>query len=252
MMNQKWENVYTHKFGGTWYPSEGIVKFIARYVQRKVGIDAYDIKKKVNRVIDIGCGNGRHIVFFAEQGFDVCGIDISEEAIKIAQAWLFKKGLKGDLKVGDIEKFNFQDKCFDLVIVYGVLDHIPFSKAKKVMKEIRRICAPNAYVYVTLRSTKDSEFERGGKIEDNTFTLQEGYEKGIMQHYFDLGQIKELFKEFNIFDIEMHEEKFPGVFGVDKAFLQSSKGVKRYIDFSKDIDMDLRYSRWHITAERSE
>lgn len=249
-MEENWDDVYTEKFGGTWYPNEGVVKFTARYIQRKVGIDLYDVKKKIRRVLDIGCGNGRHAVFFAEQGFDVYGIDISKEAIEIANAWLVKKGLKANLRVSDIEKLPFGDESFDVVISAEVLDHVPFSKAKKAMMEIKRILAPNGGGYITLRSTEDSEFGRGEKVEHNTFVLQEGYEKGIIQHYFDLEEIKELFEGFKIFDIELHEERFPSVFTVDKAFLQSSKGTKKYIDLSKPINMNLKYSRWYIAAEK--
>ncbi len=248
-MNKKWEEIYTQKFAGTWYPNEGVVKFVARYVQRRMGIDKYDVRKEIEKVLDLGCGNGRHAVFFAEQGFNTYGIDISEEAIKIAKAWLDEKGLKADLKVGDIEKLPFKDNSFDLVVLSGSLDHILFSKAKEIMKEVRRVSAPGAYVYVTLRSTEDSEFGRGEKVERNTFILKEGYEKGIIQHYFDLEQIEELLGGFKIFDIEMHDEKFPSIFSVDKAFLQSSKETKWQLDL-KNIDISLKCSRWYIAAEK--
>lgn len=251
MAKERWDDVYSRKrFGGMWYPSEGIVKFTARYLKRRVGIDVYDIKRGVKRILDLGCGNGRHVVFFAELGFDVYGIDISEEAIEIANAWLEKKGLKAYLKVGDIEKLPFEDEYFDIIISFGVLDHILFTKAKNVIEEVRRVLAPNGYIYITLRSTEDSEFGRGKKVEHNTFVLEEGYEEGIIQHYFDLKEIKELLNGFKIFDIELYEERFPGFFTVDKAFLQSSKGEKKYIELSKPLSLELKYSRWHIAAEK--
>ncbi|HWQ75880.1 MAG TPA: methyltransferase domain-containing protein [Syntrophomonas sp.] len=37
------------------------------------------------KALDIGCGNGRNSVYLAKQGFDVVGIDISDEVIKWAQ-----------------------------------------------------------------------------------------------------------------------------------------------------------------------
>jgi len=249
-MEEKWNDVYKKEFRATWYPMNGIVRFTARYLKRRTGIDIYDVKKDAKNILDVGCGNGNHVVFFAELGFEVYGIDISKEAIEIANAWLFKKGLKADYRVGDIEKLPFDDRYFDVVISHGVLDHIPFSKAKKAMEEIRRVCDFDGYIYITLRSTEDSEFGRGEKVAHNTFVLQEGYEKGIIQHYFDLEEIRELLGELNVFDIELYEEKFPAVYSVDKSFLQSSKGSKKYIDLSKPIDMNLKYSRWYIAAEK--
>jgi len=251
-MEEKWNKVYSQTvvFGEQWYPSEGVVRFASRYLQRRIGIGIYDKKREVGRILDAGCGNGRHVVFFAEQGLDVWGTDISEEAIGLANAWVAKKGLQAHLEVGDIKKLPFESGYFDVVISYGVLDHVPFSEAKKIMKEIGRVVAENGYIYITLRSTEDSECGRGEKVENNTFVLQEGYEKGIIQHFFDLEEIKELFEGFKIFDIEIHEQKFPDVFTVDKAYSQSSKGVKRYIDLLDPISLGLEYARWHIAVEK--
>jgi len=250
----KWNSVYaqTTTFAEQWYPSESVIRFIARYLQRRIGIDIYDRKREVRRILDAGCGNGRHIIFLAEQGLDVWGIDISEEAIAIANTWLVKKGLKAHLRVGDITRLPFGSERFDVVISYGVLDHVPFSEAKKIIQEIGRVTAKNGYVYITLRSTKDSEYGLGERAENNAFVLQEGYEKGIIQHFFDLEEIKELLEGFRIFDLEVHEQRFPDIFTVNKAYLQSSKGVKRYIDLADTINLDLKYARWHIAAEKVE
>ena len=102
-----------------------------------------------------------------------------------------------------------------------------------------------------LRSTEDCEFGRGEEVDHNTFVLADGYEKGIVQHYFDLGEIGVLFAGFKVFDIELHEERFPDSFTVDKAYLQSSGQMKkRYFDLSKHITLAPKYSKWYVSAEK--
>lgn len=234
--------------GGQWSPSEGIVKFCARHIKRRMGIEKYQSKNNYSKVLDLGCGNGRHLIFFAEQGFDVTGIDISREAIEIAGAWINKKGLNAELIVGDVKSLPFDENSFDLIISYGVLDHIPFSDAVVAIDEIKRVLSNNGMLFLTLRSTTDSEFGRGEKVGKNTYVLEKGYEKGIIQHYFDFDEIKDLFEDFNIYDIELHDEKFPDSFGVDKAFLQSSGKSEKHLDLNK-IDFSLRYSRWFIAGK---
>ena len=248
-MKKQWEEVY-EEAPFTWYPVEGIIRFVSRYMKKRVGINKFKTKENMSEVLDLGCGNGSHIVFFAEQGFNVSGIDISEQAIEIAKAWTHKHGLKADLRVGDIENLPFGDESFDVIISNGVFDHISFSKAKKCVQEAFRVCKPGGYVYLTLRSTKDCEYGRGEKTDKNTFILSKGYEKGIIQHFFDLQEISDLFKDFKIFDIELYEVRFPRKFGIDKAYLQSSIGLKTYIDISKMSNMDLKYSRWHVAGEK--
>ncbi|MHB8105278.1 MAG: hypothetical protein ACYDG5_07045, partial [Dehalococcoidales bacterium] len=67
-MEKNWNKVYTTAFGGNWYPDEGVVRFTARYLQRRVGIDVWNVKRKVNRLLDDGCGNGRHLFYLRSRG----------------------------------------------------------------------------------------------------------------------------------------------------------------------------------------
>jgi 2-polyprenyl-3-methyl-5-hydroxy-6-metoxy-1,4-benzoquinol methylase len=43
-------------------------------------------KHNVNRILDLGCGSGRHVIYFAKKGFDVYGIDVAKEGIKITKS----------------------------------------------------------------------------------------------------------------------------------------------------------------------
>jgi 2-polyprenyl-3-methyl-5-hydroxy-6-metoxy-1,4-benzoquinol methylase len=54
------------------------------------------------RVLDIGCGAGRHSLYLQNQGFQVLGIDNSPLAVKVAKL----RGLKR-VKVMSIEDINF-------------------------------------------------------------------------------------------------------------------------------------------------
>lgn len=252
MMEEKWKEVYGKRFGGMWTPDEAFVRFTAAYLQKRVGIDAYDIKRRISNILDAGCGIGRHVVFFAEQGYNIYGTDISREAIEIANAWLAKRKLTANLYICDVQKMPFRNNLFDVVVSHGVLDHIPYDAAKKAISEIKRVLAPEGYLFISLRSTEDSEFGRGEKAGHNTFTLAEGYEKGIIQHYFDLTEIKDLLasETFKVFDIELYERRFPETFTVDKSFIQSSTGMKKYVDLPKTLNLNLKYSRWYIAAEK--
>ena len=124
------------------------------------------------------------------------------------------------MNVSDIEKLPFEDESFDLMILDGVLDHISMEFGRKAMDEVKRVLKPEGYIYLTLCSTEDSEFGRGKRMEQNTYLLQESYEKGIIQHYFDLDEIRELLIGFKVFDIELYEERFPSVFTMDKSFTE--------------------------------
>lgn len=58
--------------------------------------------EKSPKILDVGCGEGRDILFLLDKGYDVTGVDISAEAIKFCKA-----------KAGETDKHRFQvlDVC---------------------------------------------------------------------------------------------------------------------------------------------
>ena len=81
-----------------WYPNENIIRFCARLIQKRLTYDQVEIKRKVKRVLDLGCGNGRHAIYFAREGMEACGIDISSTAIEWAQDWAKREGFAIDCR----------------------------------------------------------------------------------------------------------------------------------------------------------
>jgi SAM-dependent methyltransferase len=71
-----------------------------------------DLLKKDSKIIDIACGKGRHSLFLSDLGYDVTGVDLSENSIKHAQQFE-KKNLKFD--VSDMRK-TYKKKSFDIAL----------------------------------------------------------------------------------------------------------------------------------------
>jgi len=249
-MDHDWNDVTTQKSGGRWFPAEPMIRMTARFIQRKTGIDNYEIKRKTKRALDIGCGNGNHAMFFANQGISAAGIDISENAVNIARKRAENHGLDADFETGNAEMLPWDDNTFDLVVSDGVLDHVRFAEAKRIIKEARRVSTPDAYLFLSLRSTADSECGRGQKVEENTYVLEEGYEEGMLQHFFDQKHITELLADYKIFDIEHIKREYPTEFTIDKSYLQSSEGMKTQVDVT-DTTFDRQHSRWWLAAEHT-
>ncbi len=74
-------------------------------------------EKGVRRILDLGCGTGRHLLFFLKKGFEVYGLDGSPNGLKIAKNWLTEENLSSELTCQKIEhKFPYKDGFFDAVI----------------------------------------------------------------------------------------------------------------------------------------
>ena len=208
--NKNWDTVYSRNFMTNWYPNENIIRFCARLIQKRLTYDQVEVKRKVKRVLDLGCGNGRHAIYFAREGMEACGIDISSTAIEWAQDWAKREGFTIDFRVGDIANLPFPDGHFDTVVSHGVLDHIPMDLAKQAAREVARVLTHNGLFYFDLKSADDSDFGLGEEASKNTFVVPDGFEKGLVQHFFTLEEVHELMGQlFRPVYMETHDHRLP-------------------------------------------
>lgn len=100
------------------------------------------------RVLDVGCGAGRHPLYLQKKGFDVLGIDVSPLAIKVCKL----RGLK-KAKVLSIDSVDFKPDSFDTILMmgnnFGLLGS--FSKARRLLKKFYEITSENALIIADTR-----------------------------------------------------------------------------------------------------
>jgi len=90
------------------------------FVQGTVG-ECDFIEQEINRdkslkVIDIGCGTGRHAIELTKRGYNVTGVDLSEDQIKRAKEKAQEAGVTIDFQTQDARNLSF-DGEFDLAIM---------------------------------------------------------------------------------------------------------------------------------------
>jgi len=90
------------------------------FVQGTVG-ECDFIEQEINRdkslkIIDIGCGTGRHAIELTKRGYNVTGVDLSENQIKRAMEKAQEAGVAIDFQTQDARNLPFDGK-FDLAIM---------------------------------------------------------------------------------------------------------------------------------------
>lgn len=198
-MQIRWEKLHEQSRFRPKYPSEEIVQFTFRNFKR-------DGKEKV---LDLGCGAGRHIYFMANEGIDVYGCDISREGINYTRELLKRNNLSASLNVASIDKLPYEDNFFHGLISYGVLYYCKIEQIKKAISEIYRVLKQGGKGLIIVRNTNDYRFKSGEEIEKNTFMINEDdstkcafNENGMVMHFFDRNEIIELFSNFTKVSID--------------------------------------------------
>jgi SAM-dependent methyltransferase len=95
------------------------------------------------RIMDVGCGAGRHSLYLQNKGFNVTGIDVSPLAVKVCRL----RGLK-KVKLTSIENVDFKPGTFDTILMmgnnFGLL--AKFKKAKRLLRKFHRITSKNSLI----------------------------------------------------------------------------------------------------------
>ncbi|MHB0866608.1 MAG: class I SAM-dependent methyltransferase [Thermoleophilia bacterium] len=104
---------------------------------RKSRIEVY---KRPGRLLDIGFGDGSFLYFMKETGWDVMGVDYNEEMVeRVREAGI-------DAVVGQLEDAHFVDGEFDVVTLWGVLEHV--QSPTETIREIGRITGDQALLVI--------------------------------------------------------------------------------------------------------
>lgn len=109
------------------------------------------------RVLDMGCGTGRFTVPLAATGAEVTGLDLSTGMLSVAGKKLAERGLKAEMRQGDMANLPFLDETFDTVTSMLALMHIPLADRQAVFSEVSRVLKPGGRM---LLCVKNSVFER--------------------------------------------------------------------------------------------
>lgn len=189
----KWEQSFINKDNYIFYPDEDVIRFVSRYIRKRVGLNEYD--NKINNIdeiklLDLGCGIGPNLFFCVEMGIDTYGVDISQTAINYLYEIAKEKKISLNydrVLQSDIAKLPFKDNFFDFLISRSVLDSIDLKTAQKAFVEISRVLKSDSYFYCDVWSDDDNLHEENFIGEE---IIETKHEQGTFQLYYNEEKIK--------------------------------------------------------------
>ena len=97
------------------------------------------------RALDLGCGSGKSSSALIDMGYEVTGLDFSDEAIGICRD---RFPGSAEFVTGDVLALPFQDGSFDYVVAVHVLEHLTDAELAVAAREIMRVLHPGGYAFV--------------------------------------------------------------------------------------------------------
>ncbi|HYY55902.1 MAG TPA: class I SAM-dependent methyltransferase [Pyrinomonadaceae bacterium] len=129
------------------------------------------------RILDAGMGGGRNLIYFMRGGYEVCGVDRSEEsvaAVRRLAARLAPHLAETNFRCERVEAMSFADASFDALISSAVLHFAGDEKHfQNMLREMWRVVAPGGIFFSRLASTIGIE-RRVKPLGNRRFHLPDG------------------------------------------------------------------------------
>lgn len=114
------------------------------------------------RLLDLGCGEGRHCLLAAEMGLLPTGVDYEPLAIERAVENVRRAGCEErvQLLVADLFALPFRPHCFDALVDYGCLHHQRKADWRRYRAAAKAVLKPRGWFVLTVFSTHFAVFGR--------------------------------------------------------------------------------------------
>nr|WP_232337954.1 MULTISPECIES: class I SAM-dependent methyltransferase [Deinococcus] len=133
--------------------------------------------------LDLGCGLGRNTRWFARQGYQATGIDLSAYAVNQAQA----RSNEGDVTFleGDVLREHISGGPFDVIYDSGCFHHLPPHRRLSYLRTLEKVLKPGGLFGICTFA-----WGQMGSEEDDVTLLRQGHlEGGIAYTMDDLRQV---------------------------------------------------------------
>jgi len=159
-------------------------------------------RNNYQRVLDLGCGKGKNSLILAKNHQRVFAVDASLESLEKAKDKSIQENI-GNIKFynDSFTNLRFQDGGFDAVLCKSTLHHGTLKEIKQGIREVYLVLKQGGCFAFDMLSKEDESYGKGALIEPHTFVGSREGEKGVLHHYTDIKELKEVLTGFSSVEI---------------------------------------------------
>ncbi len=103
------------------------------------------VEKDYDSILDVCCGTGRQLKMLRRRGFNVRGVDLSEEMLRVSQ----KGPYAPDCLKEDAAQMSFEANSFHAAMTTFALHEKPADTARAILKEMLRVVRPGGHLILS-------------------------------------------------------------------------------------------------------
>ncbi len=112
----------------------------------QANLDKFIAHLKGQRVLDVGCAQGRESLYLREKGLEVSGCDLTPEFIELAK----KNCPKGEFRVADMRDLPYDPNQFDGVWASASYLHVPKSDGLRTLQGFNTVLGSQGLLYLSV------------------------------------------------------------------------------------------------------
>jgi len=134
--------------------------------RRNVDVMVETLKPEGKRILDVGCGDGSLVRLMAKSGARVLGVECSPRQLAKARAAETVAG--AEIVEGVGQDLPAEDACFDAVVFFNSLHHVPPEFMAQALSEAARVLKPGGLLYASEPIAEGKFFETCRPVDDET------------------------------------------------------------------------------------
>ena len=152
---EHWEKRFEEGYGEGLETSPYLMGFFEKY-KDEVGTD----------ILDIGSGEGRHLVPLAKRGFKLTGVEITNAGSRTTRNKLDNENIFAGVVQADFKNLPFKDRTFDTVFSVDAMHHNDWAGATQAFGEAARVLKPGGLFFLRVNSTSRILPEHSHPLEE--------------------------------------------------------------------------------------
>ena len=143
-------------------------------------------KIKPGRAIDLGSGTASNVIFLAQHGFNVTGIDFSLPAVEKGRKMASENKVKAAFFQDNLTRLSRDYGTFDLLVDYGTFDDLSLKNRQEYLRNILPLTKAGSRFLIFVFEWPLRWWE---KLKNYHFALEPGEIKEFFGEYFNIERI---------------------------------------------------------------
>jgi SAM-dependent methyltransferase len=197
------------------YPVEFVVRtLLGTYPNLKLDRSVF----RGAKILDLGFGDGRNMPLLHDLGFEIYGVEISEEICRLTQTRMERLGVPTRLETGSNSHIPFGDEAFDFILACHACYYVsPGESFAENLLEIARVLRPGGRFIFSLAKTDTYVLDNADSLGNGHFRITHdprGLRDGGVFRAFESRQeiVDELGTYFDDFALGLCENDFYGTY----------------------------------------